>query len=261
MLAARLGPGEREHGPSSRIERSVIGVTTRITSSAPASDISCRPCAMRSADPSSGGMSSTIGRPPASRSSTTRTHALRSIVGGFAARALARRRRSAALRDANPSGVLPYQIEPRVPRVDMGERDRQDPLARRCRPSAAARRAGVGKSTASCTWWYTPSNVTRSPARSRRTISKASSNRDARWSNGTPNASNSVRFHPAPMPKTSRPPLTSSTVAAIFARIAGGWNPAQATSGPSRTRCVTAASPASSVHASHGPRSGRPSSR
>ena len=92
-------------------------------------------------------------------------------------------------------------------------------------------------------------------------MSKASSNRDARWSYGIPNASNSVRFHPAPMPKTSRPALTSSTVAASFASTAGSWKFRHATSGPSRTRSVTAARAASNVQASHGPRSGRPSSR
>ena len=53
-----------------------------------------------------------------------------------------------------------------------------------------------------------------------------------------------------------RPPLTSSIVAAIFAISPGGWKPAQATSGPSRTRSVAAASAPSSVHASHGARSG-----
>ncbi len=60
------------------------------------------------------------------------------------------------------------------------------------------RLAGRGSSTASRVRWKRPSNVTRSPSRSRRTISKPSSKRDARWSNGIPNASNSVRFHPAP---------------------------------------------------------------
>ena len=71
---------------------------------------------------------------------------------------------------------------------------------------------------------------------------------------------NSRSFQPAPRPSTKRPPLISAMVAAIFAISAGGWKAAQATSGPRRTRSVAAAMAASVVHASHGPRSGRPSS-
>ena len=52
----------------------------------------------------------------------------------------------------------------------------------------------------------------------------------------------------------SRPPLISSTVAAIFASIAGLWKLVHATSGPSAIRLVAAASPARVVQASHGPR-------
>ena len=76
-----------------------------------------------------------------------------------------------------------------------------------------------------------------------------------------PKARYSASLQPAPRPSVKRPPLTSPIVAAIFAIRPGGWKPAQATSGPSRTRSVAAASAASSVHASHGPRSGPPSSR
>ena len=47
-----------------------------------------------------------------------------------------------------------------------------------------------------------------------------------------------------------------TTLAAILASRPGGWKPAHATSGPSSTRSVTAARAESSVHASHGPRSG-----
>ena len=71
-----------------------------------------------------------------------------------------------------------------------------------------------------------------------------------------PNASNSRRFQPDPSPSTKRPPLISSIVDAILASTAGGWKPAHATSGPSRTVLVAAASALSSVHASHGARSG-----
>ena len=87
-------------------------------------------------------------------------------------------------------------------------------------------------------------------------IVNASSKRLTRLSYGMPKASNSRRFQPEPSPSTKRPPLTSSIVAAIFASTPGGWKPAQATSGPSLTRSVTAASALSSVNASHGPRSG-----
>ena len=54
---------------------------------------------------------------------------------------------------------------------------------------------------------------------------------------------------------------TSSIAAAMRAIRPGGWNAVDATSGPSRTRSVDAASAASVVHTSHGPRSGRPSPR
>ena len=63
-------------------------------------------------------------------------------------------------------------------------------------------------------------------------IVNASSNRSTRWSNGMPNARNSVSFQPAPRPRISRPPLISSMVVACLARSAGLWNAVQATSGP-----------------------------
>ena len=55
-------------------------------------------------------------------------------------------------------------------------------------------------------------------------------------------------------PEDSRPPEIASTVAAILASIAGAWKPVDATNGPSSTREVTAASAASEVQTSHGPR-------
>ena len=55
----------------------------------------------------------------------------------------------------------------------------------------------------------------------------------------------------------NRPPLISSIVAACLASSAGLWKFVHATSGPSSTRDVTADRPASSVHASQGPRGGR----
>jgi hypothetical protein len=92
-------------------------------------------------------------------------------------------------------------------------------------------------------------------------ISNASSKRATRWSNGIPNARNSASFQPVPRPRTKRPPEISSIAAAMRAIKPGGWKAVAATSGPSRTRAVEAASAASTVHASHGPRSGRPSPR
>ena len=85
-------------------------------------------------------------------------------------------------------------------------------------------------------------------------IVNASSKREIRWSNGKPNARNSVSFQPAPRPRIRRPPLTSSTVAASLASIAGAWNAVAATSGPSRIREVLAAMAESIVQTSHGPR-------
>ena len=92
-------------------------------------------------------------------------------------------------------------------------------------------------------------------------MANASSNLSTRWSNGNPNARNSTSFHPAPSPRINRPPLISSTVAAFFASIAGLWNDALATSGPSSTRSVTAARAARADHASQGPRGDIPGSR
>ena len=129
------------------------------------------------------------------------------------------------------------------------------------RPSAAARRAGGGSSTASSSSLNAPWKVTRSPASSRCTTSNASSKREVRRSNGMPNARNSASFQPAPSATRSLPPLTSSTAAAVRARMPGGRNAVHATSGPSSTRSVTPASAASVVQQSHGPRSPRPSPR
>ena len=86
------------------------------------------------------------------------------------------------------------------------------------------RRPGGGSSTRSSADQNRPASVTRSPASIRRTISNDSSKRDTRWSYGSPKARYSVSFQPAPRPSTNLPPLTSSTVAAIFAISPGGWN-------------------------------------
>ena len=59
------------------------------------------------------------------------------------------------------------------------------------------------------------------------------------------------------MPTSSRPPEMWSTVTAIRARTLGWRNVDGETSVPSRIRSVRAASPASVVHASSEPESGR----
>jgi hypothetical protein len=55
---------------------------------------------------------------------------------------------------------------------------------------------------------------------------------------------------PAPMPNSSRPPETMSTVAAIFASMAGGRKRLLVTSSPRRSRSVCAAMADSSVQPS-----------
>ena len=89
----------------------------------------------------------------------------------------------------------------------------------------------------------------------------ASSNRLARWSNGSPNAWYSGSFQPAPTPRIKRPPLTSSTAVAIFARIAGLRKELHSTRVPSSTRCVASASAASMVQHSQIPVVGSPGLR
>jgi len=204
-------------------------------------------------------MPGSSGRSPAPPGNRTSTHALRSRVAGSRparsqAPSIVRRSR------ANPSGVFAnrsYHVFHTSTWGSVAARTRGpvEPTISVGRPT------GFGSRIASLVECHLPVNETRSPSSKRRTISKDSSNRDARWSYGMPKASNSVRFHPAPIPRINRPPLTSSTVAAILASTAGGWKLRQATRGPNRTRWVTVASAASIVHASHGPRSGRPSPR
>ena len=230
----------------------MIGLATRITSSAPASPSSRSPAAIRSGEPSSGGTS--IGRSPAARSSTTSAHALRSIVRRIAPGVARgggdpRVERGEALRRVAVVRV------PGVPGVDVRQRDAEharavgadhEPRAlRRAReqhgllglPVAARERHPLAG---------------QQPAHDRERLLEARRRGGRRGSRtpGTP-----PRSSPRPRPSVKRPPLTSPIVAAIFASTAGGWKPAHATSGPSRTRSVAAASAASSVHASHGPRS------
>ena len=117
-----------------------------------------------------------------------------------------------------------------------------------------AGRGPRGRSSQSRAWYQRPSKSMAPSRRSVRMIVNASSKRSIRWSNGKPKARNSVSFQPAPRPRTKRPPLISSIVAACLASSAGLWKLVQATSGPSSIREVDAAMAASSVQASHGPR-------
>ena len=68
-----------------------------------------------------------------------------------------------------------------------------------------------------------------------------SSNRLTLWSVGQPNASYSGSCQPEPTPRISRPSLTWSRVAAIFASSAALRNPVHITSVPSSTRLVASA--------------------
>ena len=84
-------------------------------------------------------------------------------------------------------------------------------------------------------------------------IRSPSSNASKRRSNGTPNAVNSGSFQPAPRPRMNRPPLTSSSVSAIFASSAGLRSGIAVTYVPRRTRGTATASAVRSVIDSHAP--------
>ncbi len=95
-----------------------------------------------------------------------------------------------------------------------------------------------------------PAYVVASPDCSADSVASASSsaaNRSPIVPKGNPNASNSSWSHPAPSPRSKRPPERRSIVTAIFIVSAGCRNGAQSTNVPSRTRDVMAASPASAV--------------
>ena len=76
-----------------------------------------------------------------------------------------------------------------------------------------------------------------------------------------PYASYSTRFHPAPMPNSNRPPLITSTHAAIFASTDGYLYDTHDTSDPIRSVLVSTARPASAVQHSQQSRSSDRSSR
>ena len=128
---------------------------------------------------------------------------------------------------------------PRVPPV--GERDRLTDAAARCRrptPDSRARRAACTAATSAAT-------------------------RSAIVPGPSPNASFSARiwWSPAPRPAINRPLLTRCTVSSAAASDAGGRRVARATSGPSCTRSVSAATAPSSAKHSSAPRRGGGTSR
>ena len=94
---------------------------------------------------------------------------------------------------------------------------------RRARSSVPPNQIGIGRWTgnglmpASVTVCQRPLKVTRSRVQSWRNNSTCSSDRCPRFLKSCPNASYSTGFQPMPMPKRSRPPLRTSTVAACFA--------------------------------------------
>jgi hypothetical protein len=68
---------------------------------------------------------------------------------------------------------------------------------------------------------------------------------------GSPSWRKLVGYDPLPMPRFSRPPLTWSSVIAIFASSAGCRNACASTRCPMRMRSVIAASAVAAVHASN----------
>ena len=101
-------------------------------------------------------------------------------------------------------GSIAEAVEPRVPRLDVWQRRREQP---RAVTADHQRRAPRRRREEQCVvdLVVPAADVTRSPASRRRTISNASSKRETRWSNGRPNARNSSSFHPAPTAIRSRP--------------------------------------------------------
>ncbi len=118
------------------------------------------------------------------------------------------------------------------------------------RPSGRGPR---GSSRADAARSSCPSTVAR-PSRSiPTTIRSPSSNRSNLRSQGNPYDTNSGSFQPAPTPRITRPPDTSSSVSAIFASIAGFRYGMASTYVPSRTRGTATASAVRSVQHSHAP--------
>ena len=208
--------------------------------------------------PTIGTVSASCGRLTAAGSSWTRTAGAALDLARVALGLLARGIDPRVQLGEALGGVAVPQV-PRVPPVDVRQREAEHPRADRARHQRhAARRLGQ------------QNGVVRAPV--------APVERDALAREQPPDdLEGLLEARDAPLdgkpkieldlhraraePEHEAPAEISSTVAAIFAISPGGWKLAQATSGPSRTRSVTAASAASIVHASHGPRSSRPSPR
>ena len=152
---------------SERIDDSVIGSRTRIASSAPG--LERAPRARPRARPASTGGASGW-RAPLARSAVDRDEQARAAL---APRAGSRPARSHGFVDAcvqrgEALGAVAERVEPRVPPRRRAAASPPAGAARCRRPSAAAAARARGRSTASSSRSKRPSNVTRSPARSRR---------------------------------------------------------------------------------------------
>ena len=82
--------------------------------------------------------------------------------------------------------------------------------------------------------------------------------RSRRLGKGRPNASCSPTFQPAPTPRMKRPPLSSSSCAAIRASSEGWRNVIEATSGPKRMRSLSSAATTKEMNVSSASRSRGP---
>lgn len=78
----------------------------------------------------------------------------------------------------------------------------------------------------------------------------ASSVKAPRSANGLPIASISCSIAPTPTPRINRPPLRTSSVAAVLASLMGLWYGSTSTEVPRRTRVVLAATKLRSVSGS-----------
>ena len=88
---------------------------------------------------------------------------------------------------------------------------------------------------------YLPSNFGSSSLHSVRMTAMASSVKAPRSANGAPIAVVSFSIDPTPTPMVSRPPLSTSSVAAVLASRIGLWYGSTSTEVPRRTRSVRAA--------------------
>ena len=191
----------------------MIGSTTRIASSAPASARSCR--ARRSVGAALAAAHRARGR-SLRRGVDRDEHAGAAIDAAGSRPAPAASRVIWALSGREALGRVAEVVEPRVPAVGVGEGGRELPRAAECRPSAApARRRREQHGV-----------VDRCQAPLARDVLAGEQAADdlealdeaaARWSNGSPKARNSVSFQPEPTPSTKRPPLISSIAAAMRA--------------------------------------------